>query len=249
MKKILQNRFVLWVLAPIAVICFLGWGYIQINFPTCTFRYKLTAEVNTPDGVKTGSSVIEVSYSHNADWGGGQTAYLHMTGEATYIDLGQSKNLFILLSNRTSDHADIFDRSNHDYKNDSRSLTPFSLPFSAFGLVWDFNKTNKLCRELSKIDTSKSFPIAFANLPTMVAFRQLGDPSSVELVLPDKIEEKIGAGFSLHRATLQKTDLDETKNIESVLRWLELKKPKESNSSWSRYDPLIDQLQYLSFKQ
>jgi len=63
-----------------AVLGGMGYFWYQSNYPTCTFRYKLTAEVNTPDGVKTGSSVIEVSYSHNGDWGGGQSADIGVKG-------------------------------------------------------------------------------------------------------------------------------------------------------------------------
>jgi len=86
-------------LAPIVVL----WAFYQYEYPTCAFRYKLTAEIQTPDGMKTGSSVMEVSYSHNDSGGGtGQSADLHMIDEATYVDLGQGKNLFVLLTNRES---------------------------------------------------------------------------------------------------------------------------------------------------
>jgi hypothetical protein len=246
---ILKSRLVRWVLAPIAVLCALGWGYIQINYPICTFRYKLTAEVMTPEGLKTGSSVIEVSYSHNGDAGGGMTPKLQMIGEALYLDLGKGKNLFVLLSNRTPDNADIFDRSGHDYKEDNRSLNPFSLPLKAFGLVWDFSETRKLCTEFNELDGLKSFPAPFSNLPTLVTFKHLDDPNSIELVHPDRVEDTIGSGVRISKVVLEKTDTPVTKIIEATLSWLSARKLKDSNASWSKSDPLIDQLKYLSFKQ
>lgn len=84
MGAIIRSKFVRWVLAPIAVIWALGWAYMQHEYPTCTFRYKLTAEVQTPVGLKTGSSVVEVSYQRGGDWGGGTHAYDTLRGEATY---------------------------------------------------------------------------------------------------------------------------------------------------------------------
>ena len=97
MRAFFQNRLVRWVLAPALVLSALGWGYFQINYPTCTFRYKLTAEVMTPDGLKTGSSVVEVSYTTQSAPLSQGGRFDSVLGEATYVDLGDSKNLFVTL--------------------------------------------------------------------------------------------------------------------------------------------------------
>ena len=98
MRAFFQNRLVRWVLAPALVLSALGWGYFQINYPTCTFRYKLTAEVMTPDGLKTGSSVLEVSYHTGPHvLPDPNPRFDTLLGEAVYVDLGQGKNLFVTL--------------------------------------------------------------------------------------------------------------------------------------------------------
>jgi hypothetical protein len=100
---IFQNRFLKWVLAPFAVLSSLGWGYFQYEYPTCTFRYKLTAEVMTPEGLKTGSSVIEVSYSSTSPIPNpGRWRLDRLSGEAVFVNLHQGKNLFVTLGNYES---------------------------------------------------------------------------------------------------------------------------------------------------
>ena len=53
---------------------------------TESYRYKLTLAVNTPEGVKRGSSVVEVLFSAVSIPAQGVTHKLR--GEALYLDLG-----------------------------------------------------------------------------------------------------------------------------------------------------------------
>jgi hypothetical protein len=55
-----------------------------------SYRYKLTLAVNTPEGIKRGSSVVEVDFwSANFPVRGGIGHRLR--GEALYLDLGAGK--------------------------------------------------------------------------------------------------------------------------------------------------------------
>ena len=143
MRAFFQNRLVRWVLAPALVLSALGWGYVQINYPTCSFRYKLIAEVQTPDGLKTGSSVLEVTYS--PQWGplvqGGR--YDTLLGEATYVDLGHGKNLFMTLGTLDAAQSkESWDRPHtasslrepSDYEKMKWALDPLWLPIKIFKL-------------------------------------------------------------------------------------------------------------------
>ena len=57
-------------------------------------RYRLTAEVMTPDGPKTGSGVIQVSYASEINLnGGGRRGSNSVVGEAIPVDLGQGTAL------------------------------------------------------------------------------------------------------------------------------------------------------------
>ena len=64
-----------------------------------SYRYKLTLAVNTPAGVKRGSSVVEVSFYEVSVPARGTMHKLH--GEALYLDLGSgARPLIALLTSR-----------------------------------------------------------------------------------------------------------------------------------------------------
>ena len=78
---------------PLALLAALVIGdQIRINRPA--HKYRLTLEVETPEGPKSASGVMAVhpdrSYTRR-----GQTRTL---GDAVFVDLGQGKNLVALLA-------------------------------------------------------------------------------------------------------------------------------------------------------
>jgi hypothetical protein len=78
---------------PLALLAALVIGdQIRINRPA--HKYRLTVEVETPEGRKAASGVLAVhpdrSYSRR-----GQT---RTVGDAVYVDLGQGRNLVALLA-------------------------------------------------------------------------------------------------------------------------------------------------------
>jgi hypothetical protein len=206
MTRILQNKIVrrlaVWLLMPLALMTVAICGWVQWNFPTCTFRYRLAAEVMTPEGLKTGSSVIEVSYSHGTS-GGGAIAVLNMTGEAVYVDLGRGQNLFVTLTNAESGRrAQGIGRNLQPLEG---SLDAFALPLKAFDLTWVFGKEPELCEMVSRIPLGEPKPVPLENLPTLVSFADLDDPDSVVVVQPYKLEAVLGPGVALHKVTLTQT--------------------------------------------
>ena len=64
------KRAILAIVAAIilAPLCFY-FGY-RLLYPTYTYRYRLALEVETPDGIRSGSSVIEVRYETFPDFNG-----------------------------------------------------------------------------------------------------------------------------------------------------------------------------------
>jgi hypothetical protein len=236
-----MRKFLIGVLLVVA----LGYGWYVYNYPTCTFRYKLTAEVMTPDGLKTGSSVIEVSYSHNADWGGGESADLKMSGEAVYVDLGQGKNVFVTLKSQESGRELSLDRNYAPFKG---ALDGFALPLKAFGLQWNFGQERDLCAASRLIPLSDRFEVLFENLPTLVTFDSLDNPNSVSVIQPNEVT-LLGQGISLKRVTVARSEEQMLDIINGVLPWLESKRPKDGSIFWSRNIPLIDRLHYGSFKR
>jgi hypothetical protein len=67
---------------------------IALKYPTYTHRYRLTVEVDTPDGVRSGSSVIEVLRSDMGWFPFSQGLYdFRVHGEAAFVDLGANRNV------------------------------------------------------------------------------------------------------------------------------------------------------------
>lgn len=66
------------------------------------WHQKVTVEVETPDGLITGSSVQRIDYSKaNLRVPDGPSSSLRPTGEAVVVDLGTSGKLFALLKGET----------------------------------------------------------------------------------------------------------------------------------------------------
>jgi hypothetical protein len=66
---------------------------------TTTFRYKLTLEVETPDGVKSGSSVVQETTTEI--WFPARGVSSHDKGEALYVDLGPGRRPLVALLTKT----------------------------------------------------------------------------------------------------------------------------------------------------
>ncbi len=204
------RRLVWWMALPVALI----YGFIQFNYPTATFRYKLTAEVMTPDGLKTGSSIMQVNYSHNADWGGGKSANLSMVGEAVYIDLGNGKNLFVTLSADSSGRVGSNDRNYYPYRG---ALDVYGIPLRAFDLKWIFGNERILQDQFEAVEVGRKYDLPLENLPTIVSFRDINVPESWIIVQPDGTSPIDVGEFKFTKATVEKTTEQANEKIQSLV--------------------------------
>jgi hypothetical protein len=240
------RRLAVWILAPVVLI----YGYFQFNYPTCTFRYKLTAEVMTPGGLKRGSSVIEVSYSHNGDWGGGKSADLNMVGEAVYVDLGQGKNLFVTLSSNESGRNQFL---NPNYAPLKGALNAYAMPLKVFDLKWTFGKERELCAAASKIPLGQkkaAFPLFHTNLPTLVTFRDLYDPDSISVVQPLEIDKVLGQNFKIKSIALEMTNEAPTSTGMKIFPWWEAKEQEQKKiKSLGQGQTLINNILDSAFRR
>lgn len=173
------------------------------------YRYRLTVEVETPEGVKTGSSVIEVQQSigRTAMDGFGEQVFLRIRGEAVAVDLPDGRTLYALL------------RSGGDVEWAARVI-PFLSP--------DAEDDNPL-DDLLLLEGKKELPRKwsaqgpFNNVsayPMMVTFGDEADPTSVAEVDPDDLAATFGKGVTLKRITAELTDDPVTSGIEARLGWL-----------------------------
>jgi hypothetical protein len=158
-----------WV-GPLALLAALVIGdQIRINRPG--HKYRLTVEVETPEGIKSASGVMAVhpdrSYSR-----GGRT---RTRGDAVFVDLGGGKNLLALLAHIDYNSVDL----------DGMNYLALRA-YNAAGRKVSFNEMSR---------TTGVVPVKGALVPVLVTFTDPGDPETARVVPPDETEGVLGKGF------------------------------------------------------
>lgn len=133
----------------------------QKLYPTYTYRYKITVEIDTPSGVKSGSSVIEVETVQFPSWLtlGGDSSRQKVAGEAVMIDMGEGQYIFALLD------------------DDSEILASRIFLNSPFHSRSGPNDAKML---LNMAGVRKAVPLQY--LPKIMHFKDPKDPKTVEVV-------------------------------------------------------------------
>ncbi len=143
---------------------------IRINRPN--HKYRLTVEVETPEGVKSGSGIMAVhpdrSYSR-----GGKTS---TKGDAVFVDLGGGKNLVALLA-----HID------KSLELDEINYVALRA-YKAAGQNVSFNQMSRM---------TGTVPVKGEVIPVLVSFADPADPATARVVPPDGIEAVLGKGIRL----------------------------------------------------
>jgi hypothetical protein len=166
------------------------------------YRYRLTVEIDTPDGVKTGSSVIQVKTLPSSP------IRTRVKGEAVAVDLGERGTMFALL------------RSESDSGWAGRVMLIMATGFSGASDTED--KLRALARDRSRRDVPRFFRRTRSSAyPMLVTFGDMADPTSVMKVDRDDLASTFGEGVSIRRITVQVTDDPVTTGIEERLGWLE----------------------------
>lgn len=205
------------------------------------YRYRLTVEVETPEELKTGSSVIEVSTSTTSSISiPSPGAVRHrLSGEAVTIDLGQHGTLFALLRSdvdvdwatnllfRLAPEVAAVRDENGRYDSDASFRARYEAMLQNRRLI-------VLPKTFHHIRVLRDMPAR----PMLVRFRDTSDPKTVERVDPDDLAASFGEGVKLRRVTVQLTDDPVTTGIKKRLGWLgeypePSLNPSHSPSDWS----------------
>lgn len=172
-----------------------------LSYPVITWNQNLTVEVETPEGVVSGSSVVKAIMTYKPNLlpeasGASKT----IRGEATVIELPNGRYLFVLL-------GDPIAMAQHSFAakiGGNADARP--------------NGNSEYFSNLS--DMEESVPLLRDRYPLFVTFEDLDDPSSVKEVDPDDLVSSFGAGYALKSATLEITDDEITRGqVEIVLNW------------------------------
>jgi hypothetical protein len=177
-------------------------GLLSVGLAGCNpfaehweWNQKLTVEVSTPAGVRSGSAISHVQWRKANALGNYPAEY---SGEATVVDLGQGRYLFALIGEETKQiaaytlHAQLGENRS-DYEN-------------LFPKIMGFRGVREVPRE---------------HYPLLVTFTDISDPKTVRRVEAADLGSTFGAGVMLKRITLDITDEAATVGkIDKLLRWL-----------------------------
>lgn len=201
---------------------FLSGCIVTAFMPSGSWRYRMTVEVETPEGLKTGSAVREVHVQQQpAPLPEMSPVKKTVKGEAVVVDLGERGQLYALLrSERSVDYS-------------------YYVVYDAFPnpLILGDNESliQKSIRYYSNLEASKELPLSL--YPMLVTFTDPNDPSSVQPVFetmsehPERKDAKVtlkedyfealfGKGVRLRRITIEMTEDRVTWGIEKWLPWL-----------------------------
>ncbi|WP_420409685.1 hypothetical protein [Hoeflea sp.] len=173
---------------PIAI-----WNTI---YPTYSWGQKTTVTVMTPEGTRSGSAVVRVSWKDSPDiLPDAPHLKYEVRGEATVVDLGDGKYLFALIKGAERRGIAVF--------GDGRSY-------------W--------LEQIKTVAASRgeTREIPSAHRPLLVTFADIDDPASVTRVDPDDLTAHFGPGYALSSITLAIIDEKVTQGrVEAVLGWWE----------------------------
>jgi hypothetical protein len=160
-------------LGPLALLAALVIGdQIRINRPG--HKYRLTVEVETPEGIKSAAAIMAVHPDRSYSRGGNTRT----SGDAVFVDLGGGRNLLALLA-----HVD-----NKSIDLDGMNYVALRA-YKAAGRNPSFNEMSRMIGAV---------PVTGPLIPVLVTFAVLGDPVTARTVLPDDLEAALGKGFHLH---------------------------------------------------
>lgn len=191
------------MIAPIALAaCALGYR-------THELRYRIAVEVDTPAGLRSGSSVIEVRITETPVWDPGRPITFGLTGEAVAVDLPGGRTLFALLHQPAMPDSAIH------------------LPLEKFdeemerGVPRALGEAPNWSRRVAYLTSTKpSAQLVGKERPYLVRFSAIENPQTVEEIGPDALHESFGAGYKLRSVTISITEDSVSDQIHQWLPWL-----------------------------
>lgn len=178
-----------------------------------TYRYKLTLSLNTPDGVKTGFNIVEVT-----GFAGG------VNGQALYVDMGAGRKPLIALLSRIRRKADdYYYKPQNFYYGRWFGFDP-ALVFARYCLKAAVQGGRLALPGAINANCRQPFTLPVDALPDLVTFTDINDPKTIALVDPTDLAATLGPAVSWRSATLEAIDYwwfsPLTKDVDTRLRWV-----------------------------
>lgn len=188
---------------------------------TPDYRYRLTIEVETPEGLRSGSGVLSVRTYRAGEYSiptPGAVSH-RLRGQAVMVDLGRRGKLFALLRSE----VDVDWPMTLMFR-----LTPLLPKAELRGLSSRERYERQFAAMLARrqpIEVPRYFP-DIADLrnrpgwPLMVRFGDVRDPTTIVRADPDDLAPSFGEGVRIKRIIAQLTDDPVTVGIEKTMPWV-----------------------------
>ena len=169
-----------------------------------SYRFRMTVEVETPQGLRTGSSVYEVT-------AGNRTAILpdmadrhkSLRGEAVAVDLSDGQTLFALLETP-------------NWKRDDLTQMSMDALDPAYNNDW-VESAERISDVSGVVSPAEVKP---ENYPYFVTFQNPQVSETVQPVDPANLTKSFGEGVRLTRIWVELVDDPVTTGLEQRLEWL-----------------------------
>jgi hypothetical protein len=164
----------------IALVIGCGLAWCKLAYPTYTYHYRMTVNVEADGNIHSDSSVIEVRLVKQVQFMlEVPRVETEISGEAVFVDLGQGRNVIELLTSG----------DNVDY--------PKYLVAKHFNLSYSDENLAKF----PKLDGR--WELMGDELPTFLTFTDLNDPKTARVVRPDELETVFDPGVRFKRAFVE----------------------------------------------
>jgi len=220
-------------------------------------RYKLTAVVETPQGLRSGHSVLEYRGSMAGSMFGAMAGSgFSVRGEAVAVDVAPGQVMFVLLQTRS------------DFDFPANVLNAIQIPkdespppkdrageMERTQRIYDQIRANHAVYPIWRPRDQRAGNGPWRG-PYFIRFRNINDPKTAEEVNPDDLAKSFGPGVKLRSLTIQVTDEPVTTGIEKRLPWLksrplrfvdETRDPKTGYLAPPKHPTVADQLSDGSF--
>jgi hypothetical protein len=191
-----------WIIALILIGALSLWGIRMWRDRPKSINLTVTAVIETPNGLRTGSSVVQLRAKRNYAFGIVPFVQHEEAGDAIAVDLGDQRPVFILLPT-TGTFVSILWASVIE-----AAPAGISAGWEEDGLT-NFWPDLKRERPIVKMQTNEPLEL--------VRFGNLASPSTIETV-PNP---QIAPGYRLREVTLQATDAPVSRTIQHWLPWVE----------------------------
>lgn len=196
------------------------YALYKLIYPTYSYRYRMTVEVDVRGETKSGASVIEVRLSKQPKFLPEVPAVATtVLGDAVFVDLGEGRNVIAVLASGP----------NGSYVDYPQHVVPghFKLSYAD--------------RDLVQFPQLQGRWDLASQLPTLVTFTDLNDPKTAQVIYDthivetrdersvirreprvavDRFAEAFGPGVRLRRIWIEMTSEPITRGIEQKLPWL-----------------------------